>query len=74
VVCCQPQQEERVLPDQMQHDGMDKVKKLHGKLCWLQLKTKLTEENAESKNLRENCNAKIDTAIHLVDALWNLIL
>jgi hypothetical protein len=58
----------------MQHDGMDKVKKLHGKLCWLQLKTKLTEENAESKNLRENCDAKIDMAVHLVDVLWNLIL
>jgi hypothetical protein len=44
VVCCQPQQEKRVLPDQMKHDGMVKVKMLHGKLCWLQLKTKLMEK------------------------------
>ena len=53
---------------------MVKVKKLHGKLCWLHLKMKLTEENAESNNLRENCDAKIDTAIHLGDVLRNLIL
>ncbi len=38
------------------------------------IEDKADGKNAESKNLRENCNAKIDTAIHLVDALWNLIL
>jgi hypothetical protein len=33
-----------------------------------------TGENAESKKLRENCDAKIDTAVHIVDVLRNLIL